>query len=97
MIARYAAAAIGLLYACTIGLGTGHAAPGHPVIGGGSGIVVDDTSLCTVTTVGHDARGRLVGMTAGHCGDAGASIAAGADRAAGPIGRIALSDSDLDY
>ncbi|MFJ4654214.1 serine protease [Nocardia sp. NPDC088792] len=96
---KIAAAAIGALCALVLGSGAGigNAQPGPPVIGGGSGIVIDDRSLCTVTSVGHDAQGRLVGMTAGHCGGAGASISAEADRGAGRIGRIAVSNADLDY
>ncbi|MET8773784.1 S1 family peptidase [Nocardia sp. NPDC050713] len=82
-------------------LGTGAspaaAAPGPPVIGGGSGIVIDNMFECTVTTVGHDNAGRLVGLTAGHCGDPGAQVYAEVDREAGVIGRFVYSNSELDY
>ncbi len=50
------------------------AAPSQAVLGGGSGIIVGGTAACTLTTIGHDAAGRLVGLTAGHCGAPGAAI-----------------------
>ncbi|WP_431953744.1 S1 family peptidase [Nocardia lijiangensis] len=78
------------------GAGPSAAAPG-PVIGGGSGIIIDNMFECTVTTVGHDSAGRLVGLTAGHCGDAGAQVYSEADRGAGVIGRFVYSNSELDY
>lgn len=79
------------------GAGASQAQPGPPVLGGGSGIVIDSMFECTLTTVGHDGAGRLVGLTAGHCGDAGASVAAEADRGFGEIGRFAYSNNQLDY
>ncbi|MGS2807602.1 S1 family peptidase [Nocardia sp. MW-W600-9] len=79
------------------GAGASQAQPGPPVIGGGSGIVIDNMFECTVTTVGYDGAGRLVGLTAGHCGDAGATVTAEVDRGYGEIGRFAYSNPDLDY
>ncbi|ONM49049.1 S1 family peptidase [Nocardia donostiensis] len=79
------------------GAGAAEAAPGAPVIGGGSGIVIDDMFECTLTTVGHDAAGRLVGLTAGHCGDAGSQVYAEADRGYGPVGEFVYSNPRLDY
>ncbi|MEV0682485.1 S1 family peptidase [Nocardia sp. NPDC050378] len=79
------------------GAGTSQAQPGPPVIGGGSGIVIDNTFECTLTTVGHDGAGRLVGLTAGHCGHAGAPVAAEVDRGYGEIGRFVYSNTELDY
>ena len=61
------------------GAGAADADPGPPVVGGGSGIIIDNQFECTVTTVGYDGAGRLVGMTAGHCGDPGAQVYAEAD------------------
>ncbi|MBW0270214.1 peptidase S1 family protein [Nocardia sp. MH4] len=68
-------------------------------LGGGSGIVLDDGSTCTLTTIGRDGSGRLVGFTAAHCAAAGAGmgVAAEADPEAGNVGTIALVGSDLDY
>ncbi|WP_431955430.1 S1 family peptidase [Nocardia lijiangensis] len=67
------------------------------VLGGGSGIVVGDQGVCTLTTIGHDAAGRLVGLTAGHCSAAGTSITAEANRDAGVVGTFAYTNEDMDY
>ncbi|MBF6127731.1 serine protease [Nocardia brasiliensis] len=87
------------------GAGAAQADPGPPVVGGGSGIIISDTPgalsdqlfECTVTTVGRDGAGRLVGFTAGHCGEPGYEVYAEADRGAGVIGRFVYSNHDLDY
>ncbi|WP_225725746.1 MULTISPECIES: S1 family peptidase [unclassified Nocardia] len=78
-------------------LGTGAAHAAGPVIGGGSGIIIDNQFECTVTTVGWDNSGHLIGLTAGHCGDPGAQVFAEKDRGAGQIGRFVYSNHDLDY
>ncbi|MFD3744612.1 S1 family peptidase [Nocardia sp. NPDC058633] len=85
------------LGAALLGTGAATAQAGPPVIGGGSGIVIDNAFECTVTTVGYDGAGRLVGLTAGHCGDAGATVSAEVDRGYGEIGRFAYSNAELDY
>ncbi|WP_446223674.1 S1 family peptidase [Nocardia sp. IBHARD005] len=85
------------LGAALLGTGAATAQAGPPVIGGGSGIVIDNAFECTVTTVGYDGAGRLVGLTAGHCGDAGATVTAEVDRGYGEIGRFVHSNSELDY
>ncbi|MCC3318195.1 hypothetical protein [Nocardia africana] len=79
------------------GAGVAQAGPGSPVIGGGSGIIIDNQFECTVTTIGHDAGGRLVGLTAGHCGEAGSEVWSEQDRGAGVIGHFVYSNHDLDY
>ncbi|MFI6867332.1 serine protease [Nocardia sp. NPDC050406] len=87
------AAALALVWTAP---GTAQAAP-RTVLGGGSGIVLDDGALCTLTTIGWDADGRMVGLTAGHCGTAGTGIASENDRDAGTLGTIAFVNADLDY
>lgn len=62
-------------------------------LGGGAGIVVDG-SYCTLTTVGHDHTGDLVGFTAAHCGGPGAQVVA--EGTNDPVGVVA-ANSDLDY
>ena len=61
-------------------LATSAGVPAHadaPVpLGGGSGIVVDGDTFCTLTTIGHDNRGKLVGFTSAHCGGPGHEVAA---------------------
>ncbi|WP_040800141.1 S1 family peptidase [Nocardia higoensis] len=103
MFSKLAKAANAVLAVATVaallGTGAGAAAadPGAPVIGGGSGIIVDNMYECTVTTVGHDNAGRLVGLTAGHCGEAGAQVYSETDPGAGVIGRFVYSNPTLDY
>lgn len=63
-------------------------------LGGGSGIAVN-AHLCTLTTIGHDGSGDLVGFTSAHCGGPGALVVA--DGAAGTVGNVVAADSDLDY
>ncbi|MGW4631190.1 serine protease [Nocardia sp. NPDC004415] len=66
-------------------------------LGGGSGIVFDDGSVCTLTTIGYDGAGQLVGFTAGHCAAAGAGVAAEADQQAGTVGSVSFVNDQLDY
>ncbi|MEV0333794.1 serine protease [Nocardia sp. NPDC050717] len=76
--------------------GTANAAA--PVtLGGGSGIVFDGGATCTLTTIGYDGAGQLVGFTAAHCAEAGTGVAAEADQEAGNVGTVAFVNSDLDY
>ncbi|WP_157574179.1 serine protease [Nocardia jejuensis] len=67
------------------------------LLGGGSGIVVGNSSRCTLTTIGNDAAGRLVGFTAGHCGEPGASVVAEAAHTGEGIGRVVDKNAELDY
>ncbi|MGF0314258.1 S1 family peptidase [Nocardia fluminea] len=97
-LAKVAHAAFALaLGAALLGTGAATAQAGPPVIGGGSGIVIDNAFECTVTTVGYDGAGRLVGLTAGHCGNAGATVSAEVDRGYGEVGRFVYSNPELDY
>lgn len=73
------------------------AASGGVAMGGGSGIILAGRATCTLTTIGHDRSGSLVGITAGHCGNPGASIVAERFRGAGVIGRMVAKNSALDY
>ena len=41
-------------------------------IGGGAGIVVDGDTYCTLTAIGNDKTGALIGFTSAHCGGPGA-------------------------
>jgi len=91
-----ALAATAVAAAATLSAGVAHAGP-RAIIGGGSGIIIDGQFECTITTVGHDAAGRLVGITAGHCGNAGSRVLAEADTDAGQIGTFVYSNHDLDY
>lgn len=65
-------------------------------LGGGSGIVIDSESICTLTAIGNDNRGSLIGFTSAHCGGPGAKVAAEAapDRV---LGTMVAGNEGLDY
>ncbi|WP_433662236.1 serine protease [Nocardia sp. CA-128927] len=68
-----------------------------PTVGGGSGILVDSRVGCTLTTIGRDSAQRLVGLTAGHCGEPGATVVVEGDPDGAAVGRFVYSDHTLDY
>jgi len=76
--------------------GLAHAAA-PVVLGGGSGIVVDGESFCTLTTIGHDSAGRLIGFTSAHCGGPGAVVFAEGVPKAGVVGKMVAGNDLLDY
>lgn len=73
-----------------------HAAP-PVVLGGGSGIVVNGDAFCTLTTIGHDNAGRLIGFTSAHCGGPGAVVSAEGVDSAGVVGKMVAGNDLLDY
>jgi hypothetical protein len=64
------------------------------LLGGGAGIIVNGT-YCTLTAIGHDNSGALVGFTAATCGGPGSSV----NIEGGPagVGNIVATNDDLDY
>jgi hypothetical protein len=64
------------------------------VLGGGAGITVNGTN-CTLTTIGHDNAGALVGLTAATCGGPGSSLAI--EGGPGGVGTVVAVDDALDY
>ncbi len=95
-ITRWQAAA-GSAMALLAGLLTPTAAADEKVVlGGGAGIVVDGSN-CTLTTIGHDKTGELVGFTAGHCGGPGAPVVAEGADSHGPVGTVSAVGDGLDY
>lgn len=72
-------------------------AAGPVVLGGGSGIVVNGESFCTLTAIGNDNRGNLIGFTSAHCGGPGATVSAEAAPDAGPLGTMVAGNEALDY
>jgi hypothetical protein len=66
-------------------------------IGGGAGIVIDQDTLCTLTTIGTDNRGDLIGFTSAHCGGPGAQVTAEAARRSGTVGTMVAGNDSLDY
>lgn len=73
-----------------------HAAAPVP-LGGGSGIVIDGHAYCTLTAIGHDTAGKLIGFTSAHCGGPGAVVASEADPKAGTLGVMVAGNDGLDY
>jgi hypothetical protein len=72
-------------------------AQGRIPLGGGSGLVVNGETLCTLTTIGTDNRGNLVGFTSAHCGGPGATVAAEGAESAGVLGTMVAGNDALDY
>lgn len=66
-------------------------------LGGGAGIVVNGDTFCTLTAIGHDNTGELVGFTAASCGGPGAQVVAEGAEDHGSLGTVATADDDLDY
>jgi hypothetical protein len=66
-------------------------------LGGGSGIVVEGDTFCTLTAIGNDNRGNLIGFTSAHCGGPGERVAAEGAEAAGVLGTMVAGNDALDY
>lgn len=66
-------------------------------MGGGAGIVVDGDTFCTLTAIGTDKTGALIGFTSAHCGGPGAQIASESAEDRGVIGTMVAGNDNLDY
>lgn len=74
------------------------AAAEDPVpMGGGAGIVIDGDTYCTLTSIGNDRTGALIGFTSAHCGGPGAQVAAEGAQDHGVIGTMVAGNDGLDY
>jgi hypothetical protein len=71
-------------------------ADGQAVLGGGAGIAVDGNN-CTLTSIGHDSAGNLVGFTSAHCGGQGGQVVAEGAESHGTLGTVTSTDNDLAY
>lgn len=93
-----AIAAAAVATAVAGGAGNAAAAP-NAVLGGGSGLIFENNAACSLTTIGHDSAGGLIGLTAGHCAPTGARLISEDTPTAGVIGTVAFSDNGegLDY
>lgn len=80
----------------TVNAATASAAPEMAQLGGGSGIVLNGQSVCSLTTIGHDNANRLVGLTAGHCGGVGSPVAAEYLGGVDQVGTVRMVDEFLD-
>lgn len=65
-------------------------------LGGGAGIIVNGT-YCTLTTIGHDKTGELVGFTAASCGGPDSPVVAEGSEDLGPVGTVVAANGDLNY
>ena len=92
------AAAVGALVAIGAPPNTGVAGAADKVLlGGGAGIVVDGDTFCTLTAIGTDNHGNLVGFTSAHCGGPNAQVAAESAQGAGVVGTMVAGNDKLDY
>ena len=66
-------------------------------LGGGAGIVINGDTMCTLTTIGGDSAGDLIGLTSAHCGGPGATVAAEGSENAGILGTMVSGNDNLDY
>ena len=95
---RQWAGAVALVLAVASAAPPAQAAPDDKVmIGGGAGIVIDGDTYCTLTSIGNDNTGALVGFTSAHCGGPGAQVAAEAAPDAGELGTMVAGNDGLDY
>lgn len=94
---RFAAAFAAVLLAVVCLPANTAAADDKLPLGGGAGIVVNGDTMCTLTTIGHDKNGDLIGFTSAHCGGPGAQIAAEGAENAGPVGIMVAGNDGLDY
>ncbi|MCP2279444.1 S1 family peptidase [Nocardia amikacinitolerans] len=94
-LVRVVLTAIAALVMGVVSPGQASAAPA--VLGGGSGIVIGQRAACTLTTIGYDNAGRLVGLTAGHCTMRGMPVHAEHALTAGPVGVVVQVDPVDDY
>ncbi len=94
---RCAAVTLAVLLAL-VGLpGVAATADGKLPLGGGAGIVINGDTFCTLTTIGTDNSGQLVGFTSAHCGGPGAQVVAEAAQNRGPVGTMVAGNDNLDY
>jgi hypothetical protein len=66
-------------------------------LGGGAGIIVNNDALCTLTTIGTNPKGDLIGFTSAHCGGPGAVVAVEQAKNRGIVGTMVSGNDGLDY
>ena len=90
-----------LVAACAVGPAGLHSALGRAddrvPLGGGAGIVVNGDTLCTLTTIGTDGKGELIGFTSAHCGGPGAPVVVESAKDRGAVGTMVAGNDGLDY
>ncbi|ORA97854.1 hypothetical protein BST33_17830 [Mycolicibacter minnesotensis] len=96
-MARRACAIGAVLVIGAAGLPTAAATEDKILLGGGAAIVLHDDALCTLTTIGRDGAGSLVGFTAAHCGGPGSIVLVEGAEDHGGVGTVVAADEGLDY
>ncbi|WP_420108893.1 serine protease [Mycolicibacter arupensis] len=96
-LARRACAISAVTVIGAAGLPTAAAAESKVLLGGGAAIVLHDDALCTLTTIGRDGSGSLVGFTAAHCGGPGSTVLVEGAEDQGIVGTVVAADEGLDY
>ncbi|MBA0047690.1 serine protease [Mycobacterium sp. NPDC050853] len=66
-------------------------------MGGGAGLIINGDTLCTLTTIGHDNKGNLVGFTSAHCGGAGSQVVSEDFPKKGVLGKFVNGNEQYDY
>ena len=66
-------------------------------LGGGAGIIIYPDTLCTLTAIGRDNHGNLIGFTSAHCGGPGMQVGAEGAPDAGVVGTMVAGNDTLDY
>jgi hypothetical protein len=94
---RWVAVAVAAMLWALVGLPALASADDRIPLGGGAGIVVNGDTMCTLTTIGTDRTGDLIGFTSAHCGSPGAQVAAEAAENRGPLGVMVAGNDTLDY
>lgn len=70
---------------------------GKALYGPGTPIFINGTAMCTIAVAGFDAAGRMIAVTAGHCGNPGDAVHSADALGVGQSGRIVADNSELDY
>ena len=90
-----------LVAACAVGPAGLHSvlarADDRVPLGGGAGIIVNGDTLCTLTTIGTDGKGELIGFTSAHCGGPGAPVVVESAKDRGALGTMVAGNDGLDY
>lgn len=91
------AAAIPLLGVAVVLAAPAASAEDKVPLGGGAGLVIDTDTYCTLTSIGNDRTGALIGFTSAHCGGPGAVVRSEAAPDAGALGTMVAGNDGLDY
>ncbi|MFP7366330.1 S1 family peptidase [Corynebacterium callunae] len=70
---------------------------GQSLYGPGTPIYLDGTAMCTLAVTGTDADGRKIGITAGHCGQAGDAVRSADSYWVGDSGTVVYNAPNADY